>query len=46
MLTDLGAMIAREGVESPAIIVVGEVVLRSDAEDRLNQLAKTAEAIS
>jgi uroporphyrin-III C-methyltransferase len=46
LLTDLGAMITREGVKSPAIIVVGEVVLRSDAQDRLNQLAKTAEAIS
>ncbi len=46
LLTDLGAMISREGVKSPAIIVVGEVVLRSDAEDRLKQFAKQVEAIS
>jgi uroporphyrin-III C-methyltransferase len=31
LLTDLGDMIAREGVRSPAIIVVGDVVLRSNA---------------
>jgi uroporphyrin-III C-methyltransferase len=35
LLTDLGELIARERVKSPAIIVVGEVVLRSDAVDRL-----------
>jgi uroporphyrin-III C-methyltransferase len=35
LLTDLGDMIDREGVASPAIIVVGEVVLRSDADNRL-----------
>lgn len=33
LLTDLGDMIAREGVKSPAIIVVGDVVLKSDALD-------------
>lgn len=43
LLTDLGDMIARENVKSPAIIVVGETVLRSDAEDRLRALAKQAE---
>ena len=46
LLTDLGGMIAREAVMSPAIIIVGEVVLRSDALDRLSILAKQAEAIS
>ncbi|RJF85381.1 uroporphyrinogen-III C-methyltransferase [Sphingomonas cavernae] len=35
ILTDLGDMIARERVKSPALIVVGEVVLRAHAEDRL-----------
>ncbi|MEQ1687964.1 MAG: uroporphyrinogen-III C-methyltransferase [Sphingopyxis sp.] len=35
LLTDLGDMMVREGVQSPAIIVVGDVVLRSDAEDKL-----------
>lgn len=46
LLTDLGGMIAREGVKSPAIIVVGEVVLRSDAEDKLATWATQAEAFS
>ncbi len=42
LLTDLGDMIEREGVASPAIIIVGDVVLKSDAEDRLCSLAKEA----
>jgi uroporphyrin-III C-methyltransferase len=46
LLTDLGAMITREGVKSPAIIVVGEVILKSDAEDRLRIFAKEAEKIA
>ena len=45
LLTDLGGMIVREGVESPAIIVVGEVVLRSDAVDHLAALAKQTEIV-
>lgn len=45
LLTDLGGMIEREGIKSPAIIVVGEVVLRSDAQDRLAVLAKEAELL-
>jgi uroporphyrin-III C-methyltransferase len=32
LLADLGGLMTREAVRSPAIIVVGEVVLRSDAE--------------
>ncbi len=43
LLTDLGDMIAREGVQSPAIIVVGDVVLKSDAEDKLLGFAKQME---
>lgn len=43
LLTDLGDMILREAVASPAIIVVGDVVQRSDAEDALRTLAKQAE---
>ena len=39
ILTDLGSMIARENVRSPAIIILGDVVLKSDAVDRLNALA-------
>ena len=46
LLTDLGGMIAREKVKSPAIIVVGDVVKRSDAQDRLVQFAKEAERLS
>ena len=42
ILTDLGGMIAREAVRSPAIIVVGDVVLKSDASDVLNVLARRA----
>lgn len=45
LLADLGGMIAREGVKSPAIIVVGEVVLKSDAEDRLSAFARIAETM-
>lgn len=45
ILTDLGDMIARDNVKSPAIIVVGDVVLRSDAEDRLRALAKQVEQL-
>jgi uroporphyrin-III C-methyltransferase len=46
LLTDLGDMIAREKVKSPAIIVVGDVVLKSDAEDKLRTFAKEAEKLS
>jgi uroporphyrin-III C-methyltransferase len=43
LLADLGEMVQREKVQSPAIIVVGEVVLLSDAKDRLRALAMQAE---
>jgi uroporphyrin-III C-methyltransferase len=46
LLADLGGMVTRETIISPAIIVVGEVVLLCDAEDRLASLAQQAEAIS
>lgn len=46
LLTDLGDLVAREGVKSPAIFVVGEVVLKSDAEDRLATFAKQAELLA
>ena len=46
VLADLGGLIEREKVKSPAIIVVGEVVLLSDAEDKLRTLALRAEAIA
>ena len=44
MLADLGPMVTREKVQSPAIIVVGEVVELSDAEDKLARWARVAEA--
>jgi uroporphyrin-III C-methyltransferase len=43
LLADLGDMVKREQVESPAIIVAGDVVLLSDAENRLATLAAQAE---
>ncbi|MFC4292776.1 uroporphyrinogen-III C-methyltransferase [Sphingorhabdus arenilitoris] len=43
LLTDLGDMIVREKVGSPAIIIVGDVVLKSDAQDRLFALAQETE---
>ncbi|WBH17069.1 uroporphyrinogen-III C-methyltransferase [Sphingomonas radiodurans] len=46
LLADLGAMVQREAVASPAIIVVGEVVELSDAEDRLAGWARAAESMS
>jgi uroporphyrin-III C-methyltransferase len=46
ILTDLSQMIAREAVASPAIIVVGDVVLKSNAEDKLRAFAKEAESLA
>lgn len=46
LLTDLGDMVAREKVQSPAIVVVGEVVLLSDADDRLLRLAQHAAVLA
>ena len=46
LLADLGDMVEREAVVSPAIIVVGEVVTLSDAEDRLATLARQVERIA
>jgi uroporphyrin-III C-methyltransferase len=46
LLTDLGDMMAREGVASPAIIIVGDVVLKSEAQVRLKAYAKKAEKMA
>jgi len=43
LLADLGDMVVREKVESPAIIVAGDVALLSDAENRLVALTKHTE---
>jgi uroporphyrin-III C-methyltransferase len=45
LLADLGAMIARESVQSPGIIIVGDVAAMGLAEDRLRALAGAAEAM-
>lgn len=44
LLTDLGAMIAREAILSPAVLVIGEVAAHGLARDALVQLARQAEA--
>ncbi|PZO90668.1 MAG: uroporphyrinogen-III C-methyltransferase [Sphingomonas sanxanigenens] len=46
LLADLGGMVAREGVASPAVIVVGEVAARAEAVNRLQGFAEQAEAIA
>ncbi|MGT2513031.1 uroporphyrinogen-III C-methyltransferase [Sphingomonas panni] len=46
LLADLGPMVAREAVKSPAVIVVGEVVQLADAEDKLGSWAKAAELLA
>lgn len=46
LLADLGGLVEREKVVSPAIIVVGEVVLLSDAQNRLEAFAKQAESMA
>jgi uroporphyrin-III C-methyltransferase len=46
LLADLGPMVSREGVQSPAVIVVGEVVQLADAEDKLGAWATAAEAMA
>ena len=46
LLADLGPMVTRERVCSPAVIVVGEVVELSDAQDRLARWARAAEAVA
>ena len=45
LLTDLPDMIARHGVKSPALLVIGDVVLRADAQDALQKfIPQTAHA--
>ncbi|MGK2910563.1 MAG: uroporphyrinogen-III C-methyltransferase [Sphingobium sp.] len=46
ILADLGGMVARENVKSPALIVVGDVVLRGNAHDRLAAFAAQMESFS
>lgn len=46
ILADLGGVIARERVRSPAIIVVGDVVTKASAQDVLQLVAKQAEKLA
>ena len=46
LLTDLGEMVRRERVKSPAIIVVGEVAQLGDAEDKLTFPAARAATVT
>jgi uroporphyrin-III C-methyltransferase len=46
LLADLGDLVVRAAVISPAILVIGDVVLLSDAENRLNLLAAQAESLA
>ena len=46
LLADLGDLVEREAVVSPAILVIGEVVLLSDAENRLQRIAVQAETFA
>ena len=46
LLADLGDLVEREKVISPAILVIGDVVLLSDAENKLAVLAAQAEALA
>ena len=46
LLADVGDMVERDRIASPAIIVVGEVVLLSDAQNRLATFARQAEAFA
>lgn len=46
LLADLGPMVERERVQSPAVIVVGEVVQLADAQDKFARWAQAAEALS
>jgi uroporphyrin-III C-methyltransferase len=43
LLADLGDMVVRERVKSPALIVIGEVAALADADDRLAALVQTTE---
>ena len=42
LLTDLGDLVRRENVRSPALLVVGEVARYGDAEDKFREFAQMA----
>jgi uroporphyrin-III C-methyltransferase len=45
LLADLGDMVVREGVQSPALLVIGDVAKRGNATDALKRLKARAEAM-
>jgi len=46
LLTDLGDLVRREKVRSPALLVVGEVARYGDAEDRFREFAEIAGVVA
>jgi uroporphyrin-III C-methyltransferase len=46
VLADLGGVVARENVVSPALLVIGEVAALADADNQLNLIAKQAESLA
>jgi uroporphyrin-III C-methyltransferase len=46
LLADLGDMVVRERVKSPALIVIGAVAALADADDRLHSIAAQAETLA
>jgi len=42
LLTDLGGMILRENVKSPALLVVGDVARYGDADNKFIEFAEKA----
>jgi uroporphyrin-III C-methyltransferase len=46
LLTDLGDLVQREKVQSPALLIVGEVAQYGDAEDKFREIAQIAGAIA
>ena len=46
LLTDLGDMVRRENVRSPALLVVGDVAQYGDAEDKFREYAAMAGVVS
>jgi uroporphyrin-III C-methyltransferase len=46
VLADIGALVTREAVVSPALLVIGEVAALANADNALNQLANQAEGLA
>ena len=46
LLTDLGHLVRRENIQSPALLVVGEVARYGDAEDKFREFAQMAGVVA